>query len=359
MNNTTQVGRQLAPLCYMPDGRLVCYRHGDILIFRDEALLKRFSLFSTLKEKLVGRFRLLYRLLRLGIRAALAIDNQYILLSVAHRLYELDIETGILSDGCSCDKDVRPLLFTHVQGIEGFDDGIYYGGYFLNREKQPIHIYQRLGVDCWERVYTFSQGTINHVHQIVSDPYRQCVWVFTGDFDEASAIWKVSNHFRTVERVVCNDQRYRACVVHALPEGLLYATDSPYNNDYIYLFRPESMELDKLYPISGSCIYGCRWRDQYVFSSTVEGDGRHLTPWQFCFSRKRGSAIKDDNVHLYVGHPKTGFNEIYQEKKDGWPFYTFQFGVFKFPYGDNMGNTLYFQPVATKINDLSLMAYHE
>lgn len=359
MSNITLAGKQLAPLCFMPDGRLVCYRFGDIFLFREGVLLKQFSLFAELKERLLGRFRLLYRLLRLGIRAAIAIDEQHILLSVSHRLYELNIETGDLSDGCSCDENVRPLLFTHVQGIDGFGDGIFYGGYFLNREKRPIHIYQRIGVDRWERVYTFSQGTINHVHQIVPDPYRQCLWVFTGDFDEASAIWKVTDHFRSVERIACNDQRYRACVVYAVSEGLLYATDAPYADDYIYLFRPETQTIEELFPIAGSCIYGCRWKDKYVFSSTVEGDGRHLSPWQFCFSRKRGSGIKDDCAHLYIGEPKTGFKEIYREEKDGWPFYTFQFGVFKFPYGNNNVDTLYFQPVATRSNDLSLMAYQE
>ena len=254
MSNIQLAGKQLAPICYMPDGRLVCYRFGDIFLFREGVLLKQFSLFAELKERLLGRFRLLYRLLRLGIRAAIAIDEQHILLSVGHRLFELNIETGDLSDGCFCDENVRPLLFTHVQGIEGFDDGIFYGGYFLNREKRPIHIYQRIGVDRWERVYTFSQGTINHVHQIIPDPYRQCLWVFTGDFDEASAIWKVTDHFRSVERIACNDQRFRACVVYAVPEGLLYATDAPYADDYIYLFRPETQTIEELFPIAGSCI---------------------------------------------------------------------------------------------------------
>lgn len=357
MNNATLAARQLTPLCFMPDGCLVCYQFGDILLFRDGSLRKRFSLFSHLKERLLGRSKLLYRLLRLGIRAALAIDDCHVLLSVGHSLYELDLETESLSEGCSCDENVRPLLFTSVHGIDGFDDAIYYGGYFLNREKHPIHIYQRIGIDKWERVYTFPQGTINHVHQIVPDSYRQCLWIFTGDFDEASAIWKVTDHFKSVERVVCNDQKYRACVVHALPEGLLYATDAPYADDYIYLFCPATLEVQELFPIAGSCIYGCRWKDQYVFSSTVEGDGRHLSPWQFCFSRKLGAGIKDDYAHLYMGHPNSGFREIYQERKDIWPFYTFQFGVFKFPYGDNDGDTLFFQPVATTKNDLSLMAY--
>lgn len=39
--------------------------------------------------------------------------------------------------------------------------------------------------------------------------------------------------------------------------------------------------------------------------------------------------------------------------------FLFQFGVFKFPYGVNNTDILYFQPMATKENDLRLMAYKE
>lgn len=39
--------------------------------------------------------------------------------------------------------------------------------------------------------------------------------------------------------------------------------------------------------------------------------------------------------------------------------FLFQFGVFKFPYGVNNTDTLYFQPMATKENDLRLMVYKE
>ena len=76
-------------------------------------------------------------------------------------------------------------------------------------------------------------------------------------------------------------------------------------------------------------------------------------------SRKRGGGIKDDYVHLYSGSLSEGFNEIYKEKKDILPLYTFQFGVFKFPCGTNESDTLCFQPVATNNNDLNLMAYKE
>ena len=226
----------------------------------------------------------------------------------------------------------------------------------IGRSKERHH---RTGIDQREVVYTFPQGTINHVHNVVADPYRQCLWIFTGDFDEAAAIWKVTDGFKKVDRVACNDQKYRACVVYALPEGLLYATDAPFADDFIYLLNPETMEAKELCSIHGSCIYGCKWKDKYVFSSTVEGDGRNNTRWQFYFGRKRGAGIKDDYVHMYMGNPQEGFKEIYKEKKDCMPYYTFQFGVFKFPYGVNNTDTLYFQPVATKKNDLRLMALTE
>jgi len=141
-----------------------------------------------------------------------------------------------------------------------------------------------------------------------------------------------------------------------LQEGLLYATDAPFADDYIYLMNPETYEVNELFPIDGSCIYGCQWNDKYVFSSTVEGDGRNMSRLEWLFSRKRGTGIKDDYVHMYCGNLQEGFKEIYKERKDGLPYYTFLFGVFKFPAGINNTDTLYFQPVATQENDLKLMS---
>lgn len=349
--------RNTSPLCFMPDGKLVCYRFGYIVLLNEGKEIRRYQLlFWYRKERLLGRFRLLYRLLRLGIRAAEAIDNSNIVVSIGNMLYELNIENGKLTNGFFCGDRIRPLLFTKVEGVKVINNGLYFGGYLGNRKKKPVNVYHRTGVDQWEVVYTFPQGVINHIHNIVTDPYRDCLWIFTGDFDEASAIWKVTDSFQRVERVVCNDQKYRGCVAYALPEGLLYATDAPFADNFIYLMDTVTFETKPLFPLHGSCIYGCQWKDNYVFSSTVEGDGRNTSRWEFYFGRKRGAGIKDDYVHMYLGNLEDGFREIYKEKKDCMPYYTFQFGVFKFPYGVNNTDTLFFQPVATKENDLRLMA---
>jgi len=288
-----------------------------------------------------------------------AIDSTRILISVGNMLYELDLESGDLSNGFYCGEGIRPLIFTTVEGIEGINDSIYFGGYLGNNEKKPVNIYKRINTDQWEEVYTFAEGTINHIHNIVPDPYHNCLWAFTGDFGEASAIWKITDNFKKVERVLYNNQKYRGCVVYALPEGLLYATDAPFADDYIYLMNTETLEVKEMFPIEGSCIYGCQWNNKYVFSSTVEGDGRDMSRLEWLFTRKRGSGIKDNKVHMYMGTLQEGFKEIYNEEKDCMPFYTFQFGVFKFPYGKNNCDTLYFQPIATKKHDLSLIAYSE
>ena len=158
-----------------------------------------------------------------------------------------------------------------------------------------------------------------------------------------------------VKRVFYGDQKYRACVINVLPEGLLYATDSPLDKDYIFLLNPESGELKELMPIAGSCIYGCKWKDQYVFESSVEPSGKYKNRLDFLLSREIGPGIQDRYVRIYCGNLEKGFKEIYKEKKDCLPYATFQFGAVRFPYGENNGETLWFQPVAVRKGDMRLM----
>lgn len=348
------VKRNFSPLCFLPSGKLVCYRLGSIYILdNNNRVLKSFKIFKSKKESLAGYSNIIFRLFRLGIRASAALSENELLISVGNSIYEVDLEDGYVSAGFNLGQGIRPLIFSVINKIEGFDDGIYFGGYLVNPAKKPVHIYKRVASDQWEIVYTFEEGMINHVHNIVPDPFRNCLWIFTGDFDESSAIWKVTDNFKRVECVLCNDQKYRGCTAFALKEGLLYATDAPFAKNHINLLDVKKMEIRSLTPIDGSCIYGCQCRGRYVFSSTVEPDGRDSSLFGLLFGHKRGVGITDMYVHLYSGSISDGFFEIYREKKDLWPF-LFQFGVFRFPYGKNDTDILYFQPVATSQKDLQL-----
>ena len=216
-----RIAKNISPLCFLPSGNLVCYQYGKLIICRNGENIAAYPLFKSKKETLVGRLNLLFRLLRLGVRAAEPIDENRILLSVGNNLYEYDFCAQQLSDGYYIGKGIRPLIFTTVKSITGFEDCICFGGYRGNIAKEHVHIYKRTETDKWEVAYTFEKGAINHVHNIVADPYSHCLWAFTGDFAEASAIWKITNNFKKVERVLYNNQKYRGCVIFPVREGFV------------------------------------------------------------------------------------------------------------------------------------------
>lgn len=354
------VAKRMTPLCFLRTGELVGYKYGSLCLVRNDEVVEKIRVFPSLKEILGGRIKLLFRLFRLGVRACLPLNGEVLLLSVSNRLYEYDLQKRQLSKGFDLQERIRPLIFTKVHGVKGFDDMVVFGGYLSNMDKKPVHVYKRIGVDSWEIVYTFPQGTINHVHNIVPDSYRRCLWIFTGDFGHAAAIWKATENFKNVECVFSGNQQYRACAAYALPEGILYVTDTPFAMNHIYLLEDDGRKnhVREVSVFNGSCIYSCRWKDKYAFSSTVEGEGNGGQPLiKALFDRKRGKGITDENVYLYLGNLQEGFRIVHKAKKDIWPF-VFQFGVFKFPYGENNGDNLYFQPVATNRKDLSLLKYN-
>ena len=352
MNNNN-----LSPLCYLPSDKLICYKYGKILILHDGMVESQLPLFSSKKETILGRSRIAYRFLRLGIRTALALDEEHIILSIGNYIHEYDILKRKLSNGYYCGDGIRPLIFTPVTNIIDIDNGVYFGTYQSVKSKNPVNIFKRVGVDQWETVYTFKPDSVEHIHNIIPDSYRNCLWIFSGDFGEKSAIWRVKDNFRQVERVFWGSQRYRACVVNAIPEGLLYATDSPLDDDFIYLLNPDTGELKEIMPISGSCIYGCQWKDQYVFETSVEPSGIYKNLIEEIFCKSIGPGIKDRYVRIYCGNLQTGFREIFKEKKDNLPYATFQFGAVRFPSGVNDSEKLWFQPIATQKDDLRLMYY--
>lgn len=102
--NYKTIGRDLSPLCFLPSGRLVCYRHGELLIIENRKVTKSFLVFKGRNERIFARCRYLYRLFRMGVRAAWAIDEENLVLSIGNTIYEFDLKSGLMSDGFSCER---------------------------------------------------------------------------------------------------------------------------------------------------------------------------------------------------------------------------------------------------------------
>lgn len=338
----------------MKDNTLLSYSHSVLYIscLDTSKIIRKIKLSLGWKEKYLSRIKILHRILRLGVRNAIQLDDNNILLFVNKHFYEVDLSSGALTDGYFPKKGERALNIVEVNNICGFENAFLYGAYLNPFNLSEVHVYKRINTKEWIPIYIFSKGEINHIHNIIPDKYNNCLWILTGDFDDAVAIWMVKDNFKFVKRVVSGNQSFRSCVAFPISGNLIYATDSPFAMNSLMVLEKQNEKWisRKLIDIAGSCIYGCRCGDNFIFSTVVEPDGRSHRIFSL-LSRKRGAGIIDQYCHIYMGNLDNSFKEIYKVEKDRWPYALCQFGALLFPQGNNNTNKLLVYHIATKKYD--------
>jgi hypothetical protein len=360
--NIHKIYKSLYPLVFLNQKQLLVYRKGSFYNLN----LESSNLIHIVKFKLkfhtyiISCIPILVRIFRLTIRASVKYNKEGLLIfSFQKKIYEMNLETFEISKGFDLINS-RPLNFEIIDAITGIEDGVYFGEYKSNPQKKQISIYKRCGVDNWNVVYTFNQGIIEHVHNIITDKTNDMVYVLTGDFGNGAAIWSVKNNFNLIEAIHKGDQNFRSCIAFPTSDGLVYATDSPFTNNSIRLLQKNdhlgwvSSEIIK---INGPCIYGVKFNNDLIFSTSVEGEGSSSNFLNNLFSIKRGPGIVDDFVCVYKGNINTGFNLIYKSKKDKLPYLLFQFGAIIFPIGEIHGDYLPMFEIGTCNYNMSTVVF--
>lgn len=343
--NIHKIYKSLYPVVFLNQNQLLVYKKGSFYNLN----LETSNSIHIVKFKLkfytyfISCIPILVRIFRLTIRASVKYNKEDLLIfSFQKKIYEMNLKTFEISNGFDLINS-RPLNFEIIDGITDIDDGVYFGEYKSNPQKKKVSIYKRCGVDNWTIVYTFDQGKIEHVHNIISDKSNGMVYILTGDFGNGAAIWSVKNNFNLIEAIHKGDQNYRSCIAFPTTDGLVYATDSPFTNNSIRLLHKNDDSLwvsSEILKINGPCIYGVNFNNDLIFSTSVEGEGTSSNFLYNLLSIRRGSGIVDDFVCVYKGNIKTGFNLIYKAKKDKLPFLLFQFGAIIFPNGKIVGDYL-------------------
>ncbi|MEM8946010.1 MAG: hypothetical protein AAGD11_12610 [Planctomycetota bacterium] len=282
-------------------------------------------------------------------------ENAYF--SYRSRLYRFHQASNQLSLEMRFKRGNGPLQFCAVEKITGFDDCLLFGEYFGNANKDPIRIYQKKEHRDWQPIYSFAAGELNHIHNIVPDPYRDCLWVLGGDFGEAASIWQVRNNFRTVRRIVSGSQKYRACVAFPTKQGLLYATDSQLAKNSIRLLEEKAgrWQSVEVAPLNGPSIYGCATKDYYVFSTSTEPTKDYKNKYAAMLDNRPASVI-EENRSFIITCAKSDFrcSVLSSKQKDRWPYRMFQFGSITFPGGINPSNMLYTHSIGSSQDDLAM-----
>ncbi len=241
-------------------------------------------------------------------------------------------------------RGTRPLHITAVPGVgasSGTSGAIYWGEYFDNAARDMVHIYASTDSGV---AYTFPKGSIRHVHNIVHDPWANCLWVLTGDYGDECRILRATCDFSRVEPVLQGQQQARAVAAIPTEQGLYFSSDTPLEPNYIYrLDRRE--KLQQLAPISSSSIYGCRVGPRVFFSTMVEPS----------------EANRDRHVRVYAsdtrGSDVQTWNPLLAWRKDVWPMGLFQYGNAIMPDGNNTTPFLALTTVAVESDDTVTSLY--
>jgi hypothetical protein len=353
--------KRVKPLCYFSGG-LICYSKGSFFIFNDDGSeILLFHLRRPLKEILLGLNFLTARLFRLGIGVSEIFEGK-LFFTYQRKIYSFDFESKKLSIEFSFTRGRGPLKFTIIEGVSGFIDGIYFGEYFSNRACNEVDIYQRLSDGNWKNVHTFDEGEINHIHSLVPDSFNQCVWILTGDFDEAAGIWQAKNQFSNMKKTVSGDQRYRSCVAFPVNNRLIYATDSQLEQNSIrVLFKHDrKWKTEKICDIIGSCIYGMQSPNYYIFSTATEPSEHSSGLFEYFMDNRPGPGIRYNKSDIIILDKATlKFEVLTSFKKDWLPYRLFQFGSVQFPAGSPDCDRIDGYVIGTRKIDMSMVSFKD
>ena len=237
-------------------------------------------------------------------------------------------------------RGTRPLHLTAVPG-----GAVFWGEYFDNAARDEVHIYaSNDGGTNWSVAYTFPKGAIRHVHNIVHDPWENCLWVLTGDYGDECRILRADCDFGRVETTLQGNQQARAVALVPMEDGLYFSSDTPLEANYICRLD-RTGALTRLAAISSSSIYGCRVGERVFFSTMVEPS----------------EVNRDPNVRLYGrcmdGHSGQAWQPLLEWKKDRWPVGLFQDGNAFLPDGNNATAFLAVTTIAVETDDMVTSLY--
>ena len=304
-------------------------------------------------------FSIFIRIFRLGVRYSLLVSKLKLVLVYNRKIFEINLKDGTYKVAFNIPRGSRPLTISKVNNIKNFNSGLYFGEYFSNIKKKSVNIYRQLNDGEWKIAYTFAEKTIDHIHAIIPDQFRDCLWILTGDFNEASGIWRASNNFKDVIPVLKGKQIFRSCVAFPTEKGLIYATDSQFvSNSIRILFKENGKWASKLIiDVNGPVIYGCKVKNNIYFSTSVEGDSNSKGRILKYFDSKPGPGIKENYSHLIGGNYEDGFKTLLKFEKDKYPFILFQFGAITFPTGKNDNKFLFTNNISLKNSNFNSIIY--
>jgi len=274
------------------------------------------------KYSLFSKLPLIRRLFRAELNNLYSLSDNSQLIIAKKGIFKKEVNEKDFTKKITIPRGSRPLNLCITPNSD-----IYFGEYFANIDKKPVNVYHSDDRgNTWKIVYTFTFGSINHIHGIFWDNYTQKIWYATGDRDNECIIGYTEDGFKTVVEVFKGGQEFRACNLFFYKDYIVFATDSQYNINEIKLFDRKSLKIETLTTIQGTAIKGGQVENISFISTTVEPS----------------KVNKDKYTHLWISFDGKEWTDIYKVRKDILPS-IFQFGSIEFPqYKSEISDKLIF-----------------
>lgn len=268
---------------------------------------------QTNSKSIVTRCRLMERLLRNNIQA-LHVMNDGTRLAIAHDgIYRAAPKEILMKKTWSVTRGSRPINFC----ID--DSRVLFGEYDGRSELSGKSVYIYVSEDrgqTFEVAYKLPESDVNHLHNIIYDPYCDHYWVFSGDLDYRPGIAILSKDLKTLEWVDRGNQMVRVVSAVNYKDYLVYGTDTPLEQNYIVSFDKKNHSLSRLRSIEGSSLFSAKFGKYDIITTCIEPS----------------EVNKSKHSCIYMSYDGGDWHLVDQYRKDFWNPLFFQFGTIVLPY---------------------------
>jgi hypothetical protein len=199
-------------------------------------------------------------------------------------------------------------------------NGIFFGEYGPNKYKKKIPVWCSYNDGRnWKIIYNFPGGLIKHIHGIYNDPFKNNLWITTGDSNGECYLFKVPNKkFDNIIRYGDGSQKWRAVSLLFKKNHVIWGMDSPLQTSNLQIFNTKTKKLKKGCSFPGPVWYSKVFSDHSAILQT---------------SVEIGDGVKSNYSSLFYSKDLINWYEIYKFKKDIFPKKLFKFGVIAFSEG--------------------------
>jgi len=151
------------------------------------------------------------------------------------------------------------------------DNHFYYGEYISNPERRGVNVFKSSpDGKLWEKVYTYPEKTIRHIHAVEFDPYENCVWIATGDDNSETFLTRASLDFKDVKTVLHGDQKNRYFEIRVLPDKLFLTPDAPNGDDYVTIYDKKSGKENRILKVEGVTFFSTILGNYFICATSNE-----------------------------------------------------------------------------------------